>query len=191
MSTQKLVRVWDPLVRIFHWSLVASFFISYFSEDDFLSIHIVAGYVVLGLIVFRIVWGVVGTRYARFRNFVRSPQATMRYLKEIMAHQAKRYLGHNPAGGAMIVALLLSLLACTITGVAIYGAVEAAGPMSGLSGSIGEFGEDILKEVHEFFAHLSLLLVFLHVIGVAVASLQHKENLVRAMITGQKRDGSE
>ena len=150
MNSQAMVKVWDPLVRAFHWILVIAFFTAYFTEDDFLTVHTYAGYTVLALILVRLVWGVVGTRYARFSNFVTAPRVAWQYLKDTLKFRAKRYLGHNPAGGAMIVLLLISLLLTTLTGLAAYGASESAGPLAGWLGNIGETGEDILKKCTSF-----------------------------------------
>ena len=187
MQSQAMVKVWDPLVRSFHWILVIAFFTAYFTEDDFLTLHVYAGYTVLGLIVLRLVWGIVGTRYARFSSFVTRPRVAWQYLKDTLLLRAKRYLGHNPAGAAMIVLLLISLLLTTLTGLAIYGASESAGPLAGWFGNVGELGEDVIKEVHEFFANLTIVLVVIHVGGVIFESLAHRENLVRAMFNGYKK----
>jgi len=189
MNAQDTVRVWDPLVRTFHWVLVLAFFTAYFTEDDFLTPHVYAGYTVLGLILLRLVWGFVGGRYARFSSFVTRPSIAWQYFKDAVLFRAKRYLGHNPAGGAMIVLLLISLLVTTVTGLAAYGASESAGPLAGWLGHIGETGEDVIKEVHEFFANFSVALVVVHVGGVLFESLAHRENLVRAMINGNKQAG--
>jgi len=180
------VRVWDPLIRIFHWTLVAAFAVAYFTEDDLLTLHVWAGYLVGGLILFRLVWGFVGTPHARFSDFVRPPRQVIAYLKDVLAFRARRYLGHNPAGGVMILALLVSLITTVVTGLAVYGAGEMAGPMAGWLAGLGEQGAEALEEVHELFANLTLALVVAHVAGVVLASLQHRENLVRAMITGRK-----
>lgn len=186
MSTNTMVKVWDPLVRFFHWSLVIAFFTAYITEDDFLILHTYAGYTVLGLILFRIIWGIIGTRHARFSNFVTSPGTAWQYLKDTLRLRAKRYLGHNPAAGAMIILLLLSLIFTTLTGIATYGAVESAGPLGNWLGNIGERGEDLLEEVHEFFANFTVMLVAIHVSGVIIESLLHRENLVRSMFHGYK-----
>jgi cytochrome b len=186
MKSQAMIKVWDPLVRVFHWSLVIAFFTAYLTEDDFLTLHTWAGYTVLGLIVFRLLWGFVGSNYARFSSFVTSPRIAWQYFKDALLFRAKRFLGHNPAGGMMIVLLLISLLLTTLSGLAAYGAVESAGPLAGL-GTIGELGEDMLKEVHEFFANFTIMLVIVHVGGVIFESLAHRENLVRAMFNGYKQ----
>ena len=183
------VTVWDPLVRVFHWLLVIAFFIAYFvTEEDYLQVHIWAGYIVLGLVVFRTVWGFVGPKYARFSNFLYSPALVLSYLLELLRSRARRYLGHSPAGGAMVLLLLLSLLATTITGLMVYGAEQSAGPLAGMMGSLAGNGEaEWAEELHEFFANLTLGLVILHIAGVLLASFSHKENLARAMVTGRKR----
>jgi cytochrome b len=188
MPTDKQgVRTWDLLIRLFHWTLVAAFFTAYLTEDDWMSLHVLAGYTVLGLVLFRFVWGVIGTRHARFTDFICSPASTLAYLKDIIAFRARRYLGHNPAGGAMVIALLFSLTATAISGLALYGYEEFSGPLAGLMGNTPEWLGDSLEDVHEFFANFTLMLVLLHVAGVVIASLQHGENLVRSMFTGIKQ----
>ncbi|MDH5612460.1 MAG: cytochrome b/b6 domain-containing protein [Gammaproteobacteria bacterium] len=186
MNESNQIKVWDPLVRIFHWSLAAAFFIAYLTEDDWLDLHVYAGYTIAGLIAFRLVWGLIGTRHARFRDFVRPPREVLAYLKDMATFHPKRYIGHNPAGGAMVVALLLSLTMTVLTGLAVYGAEEMAGPLSGLFASAPEFVGDVFEELHEFFANFTLFLVVFHVVGVVLAGLQHGENLVRSMINGKK-----
>ena len=186
-SETPMVRVWDPLVRIFHWSLVSAFLIAYLTEDDLMSLHSYAGYTVLGLIGIRILWGLIGTRHARFTDFVRSPRTVKNYLTDVIRNKAKRHLGHNPAGGAMVMLLLLSLIATGVTGMLIYGIEEHAGPLANWVQHWPHSAEDIFEELHEFFANFTLFLVFIHVAGVVLASFQHHENLVRSMWNGKKR----
>ena len=181
------VRVWDPLVRVFHWTLATAFLTAYLVEDDWLNLHVLAGYTVLGLVLFRLVWGVIGTRHARFTDFVRSPAAVLAYLKEALAVRARRHLGHNPAGGAMVIALLVSLIFTTVSGLALYGYGEFSGPLAGLMQDVPGWLGNALEAAHDFFANFTLLLVLLHLAGVALASLQHGENLVRSMVTGYKK----
>lgn len=206
--TPATVRVWDPLVRIFHWSLVATFAIAYVTGERETVWHDWAGYAVLGLIAVRIVWGFVGTRYARFSDFVHRPAVVLGHARDMLRGKAERCLGHNPLGGVMILALLASLLASGVSGMALQGAEQGTGPFAGLAGADtpampeviasavadddgddeeNEGKEEFWEELHEFFAHLTLLLVALHVLGVIVGSLAHRENLVRAMISGRKR----
>ncbi|HKK13232.1 MAG TPA: cytochrome b/b6 domain-containing protein [Gammaproteobacteria bacterium] len=180
------MRVWDPLVRVFHWSLVAAFFIAYFTEEDLLAVHTVAGYTVLGLLGIRLIWGLVGSRHARFTDFVYRPRVVLSYLKDVAALRARRYLGHNPAGGAMVILILLSLVATGFTGMGIYGVEHHAGPLAGWLANAGHNTKELFEESHEFFANFTLFLVILHVAGVLVESLLHRENLVRSMFTGSK-----
>ena len=169
------VYVWDRFVRAFHWCLVLTFAIAFLTEDEVMVLHVWAGYLVGTLIAMRIVWGVIGSRHARFTDFVYRPAKVRAYLVEMLALRSKRYLGHSPAGGAMVVALLLVLGATVAAGIAADSRIAAGGK----GGFIGE--------VHELLANLALVLVVLHVAGVAWASLAHRENLVRSMITGWKR----
>lgn len=168
-----MVRVWDPLVRLFHWSLVGLFAFAYFTGDEWKDAHIVAGYIVGGLVVFRILWGLVGPTNARFASFVRGPSATLGYLRSALAFRAPRYLGHNPAGAAMIVALLVAIATIATTGYMMT--------------TDTFWGVEWVEEVHETTVYVALGLIALHVGGVVLASIEHRENLVRAMITGLKR----
>lgn len=182
------VKVWDPLVRVFHWLLVAGFFTAYLTEgDELLTIHSYAGYTVLSLVLVRLVWGLVGTRHARFADFVRRPGEVGRYARDVVKLHPRRYLGHNPAGGLMIVIMIISLLVTTLSGIAVYGAEEQAGPLAGWLGGVNHSWAEAFEELHEFFANFTLFLVVVHVAGVLVESLLHGENLVRSMITGRKR----
>jgi cytochrome b len=197
------ITVWDPVVRIFHWSLVAAFTIAWLTGEEEARLHELAGYVVIGLVLIRVVWGFVGTRYARFRDFVYPPSTVLAYARDMLAGKSKRYLGHNPLGGMMIIALLLSLLATSVSGLVVQGAEEGTGPFAAITASASvmlpaaisradadddenEGAGEAWKELHEFFANLSLLLVVLHIAGVITGSLAHRENLVRAMFTGRK-----
>ena len=180
------VRVWDPFVRIFHWLLVLLFTLAYATGEALLSLHVYAGYVVFGLILMRLLWGVVGAPHARFSDFVYRPSRVIAFVKDTLTLRARRYLGHNPAGGAMILIMLISLLLVSVTGFAVYGIEKGAGPLAMLAGS-GEFLEDALEEVHEFFANLMVLLVVVHIAGVIVESLIHRENLLKTMLSGRKR----
>lgn len=201
-DTAGLVRIWDPLVRVFHWSLVTAFAVAWLSAEELDTVHEIAGYVVAGLVAFRLVWGLIGPRHARFAHFVKGPRAVLAYLKDMTGGRERRYLGHNPAGGAMVIALLLTLSGTAFTGWLLEEpdrmallpelpqivAPAWADDDDGYEG-YGQSGysEEMLGDVHETLANLMLLLVALHVGGVILASVRHKENLARAMVTGDKR----
>ncbi len=180
-------KVWDIFIRIFHWSLLATFVITYLTEDDFPTLHVYAGYTMIALIGLRLILGFIGSRHARFSSFVVKPSNVIEYMKEVVQFRAKRYLGHNPAGGAMVVALLVTLSMTLLFGLLTYGAAEFSGPLAGLTGGVSESLANVFEELHEFFANFTVFLVVLHVIGVAIASFQHKENLVKSMLNGYKQ----
>ena len=182
MSSEQLVKVWDLPTRLFHWLLVLAFFTAYFTEDDWLRVHVWTGYLVLALLGFRLLWGIVGNEYARFSQFMCSPKRSIEYVKELKAGVAKRYLGHNPAGALMIVLLLLCLLGTVVSGLAAHGSEG-----HGLLKFIDQRYEHLLEKIHELFANLTLVLVGVHILGVIVESVIHRENLVRAMFHGNKR----
>ncbi len=167
------VKVWDPFVRVFHWSLAALFVTAYLTGDEIEQVHIAAGYTIAGLVALRVVWGFVGPAHARFGNFVRSPRDVIAYMRDVVLFRAPRYLGHNPAGGAMIIALLIMLIGTCTTGFMLT--------------TDAFWGVKWAEEVHEVFANLTVALIAFHVLGVLVASFEHRENLVKAMFTGRKR----
>ena len=178
------IYVWDPFVRLFHWSLVVAFTVAYLTEDDLLNVHIWAGYLVGGLVVARVIWGFVGPAHARFADFLCSPADTLRYVRDLVLFRAERHLGHSPGGGAMVVLLLLFLGATVMTGLVVYGGEQQAGPLAGMFTK--DTGEKV-EEVHELLANITLALVLAHIAAVVLASFVHGENLVRAMFTGYKR----
>ncbi|MBR9883782.1 MAG: DUF4405 domain-containing protein [Oceanospirillales bacterium] len=179
----KTVKVWDPLVRIFHWSLVGFFTLAWITADEVQVLHEWSGYAIAALVGFRLVWGLIGTRHARFASFVHGPERVKDYLKRLFSGRPRHYVGHNPAGGWMVLALLLGLSMLTLSGMALV-ATEGDGPLAATW--VAGLSEHLVKEVHEFFANLLLAMVGVHLAGVLVSSLLHRENLVRAMITGRK-----
>jgi len=181
------VKAWDPLVRVFHWSLVFFFLLAFATEDDWMNLHVWAGYAVTMLVAFRLLWGVIGTRTARFSTFVKSPRTAMRHLGAMLSGKAPHYLGHNPVAAMMVVALLGSISLVTFSGVVLI-ATEGQGPLAGTF--LAGISAGAMEELHDFFANFTLLLVFAHLAGVVVSSLLEGENLVKAMITGRKRTRS-
>jgi cytochrome b len=171
-ATEATVPVWDPLVRLFHWSLVLAFAVAWITGDELERLHQWAGYAIMGMLVVRIAWGFVGTLHARFSDFIYRPATVLRNLGDTLLLRAKRYLGHSPAGGAMVLALMMML------------AITAG---SGIALTVNGVGGEWLEELHEAAANLTLILVGLHLAGVFVASIEHRENLVKSMITGRKR----
>ena len=178
------VKAWDPLVRVFHWSLVFFFLLAFVTEDDWMNLHVWAGYAASMLIGFRLLWGLIGTRNARFLTFVKSPAVVKRHLRDMLSLKPPHYLGHNPVAAVMVVALLVSITLVAFSGMVLI-ASEGQGPLAGtlFAGLNGE----AMEEIHEFFANFTLLLVFAHVAGVVVSSFMEGENLVRAMVTGRKK----
>lgn len=217
MENSKFINVRDIAIRVFHWALVASFAIAFISSENSRNLHIIFGYSVLFLVLFRVFYGFLGTKYARFSDFLYPPDQIVAYLEGLLIGRPKHYIGHNPAGGFMIVILLLSLLLLTLTGLKAYG-VKGHGPLAkhqisfvsqafadgddkenhdehdsrkrrSLNNHRSEKdGEDeFWEEVHESIAYLTLFLVSIHILGVLVSSLSHRENLIKAMITGRKQ----
>ncbi len=199
-----MIRVWDPLLRLFHWSLVASIAIAWLTTDAGTTWHAWIGYAALGLIGFRIIWGLIGPRYARFTQFIRSPGEVLSYSRDMLQKREKRYIGHNPLGAVMVVVLLLTTAATGATGwlmteperlaslpdmpafVTSAFADEDDGGKYEYGESDNEGASEVLEETHEVLANLLLLLIFLHIGGVIYASYRHKEMLPLAMTTGKK-----
>ena len=164
--------VWDAPVRVFHWLLVTCFAVAWLTSESerWQLVHVTAGYTMAGLVAFRVLWGLVGTRHARFTDFVRGPWAAVDYLVSLAERQPQHHAGHNPAGGLAIVALLALAALTTGAGWASY----------------HELGGHWLQEAHEVFAGLMLTLVVVHVAAVILGSVLHKENLVASMIHGKR-----
>lgn len=166
------VLIWDLPTRVFHWLLAASFLGAFVTAESerFRDVHVALGYTMLGLIGFRLLWGVIGTRYARFGSFAFGPRSVVRYVKSLFTRSPQHHPGHNPAGSWAIYALLALAVVTGLTGYAAYNDIG------------GDWGE----ELHEAIANAMLAVVFVHIAGVVVSSLIHRENLARAMISGYK-----
>lgn len=207
------VYVWDKFVRLFHWSLVALFVTSYLTGESESELHIYSGYAIVCLIVARIAWGFIGPKHARFRDFVFGPVTVAEYAKSLLDGKPTHYLGHNPLGGLMVVALLLTLSLVTVSGMKLLAVEEGRGPLAGNDGLVvmsqavaspheeyeyeygehegghEEEGEEFWEEIHEAAVNFMWLLVVLHIAGVLFSSMREGESLVKAMITGYKRRG--
>lgn len=203
-----MVRVWSPIVRVTHWVLVGGFAVAYLTEDDLLAAHTWAGYVVATAVLIRLIWGLVGPEQDRLANLLRPPGEVLAYLGDALRLRSRRYGRHTPAGAVMGLALLLSIGATALTGMATLAETRHAGPLAPLFGQAalslatpawaddhrgeaaehhgGKHQKSAIKPVHEFFANLTLVLVLLHVTGVLLASFAHRENLARSMVTGLK-----
>jgi len=202
-SDKTMIRVWDPLVRIGHWVLVAAFATAYLTQGEPQWLHSYAGYAIAVTVAIRVIWGFVGPRRARFSNFVTGPGRVLGYLRDLAMGRAERHLGHSPAGGAMTVALLCAVSLTALTGMATLAVEEGEGPLAGLvtaqslpdwaaeeeQGEYADHGEagETFEELHELAANVTLLLILLHLAGVLWASRAHGENLLSAMIGGRKR----
>lgn len=182
MSETRGVKVWDPLLRLCHWTMALGFAVAYVVEDY--DLHRSAGYAVLASVALRILWGFAGAHHARFRSFVTGPVAALRYLRDLLMRRADRHLGHNPAGAAMTLALLVAVLVASVSGVALDAAENRAGPLAGLDLFLHA---DRVALVHESASTVCIVLVCAHLVGVTASSLQHRENLLMAMINGRKR----
>ena len=167
------IRVWDLPTRVFHWSLVASFATAFLTAESekLRDIHVIAGYVLAGLIAFRLVWGFVGGGYSRFAEFLPTPAKVGGYLRSLVAGRPQHYIGHNPAGAVAIFLLLAFGITTAASGWMTY----------------EETGGHFMEELHEVAANGMLAIVGIHIAGVLVSSWLHRENLVLAMITGWKR----
>jgi cytochrome b len=178
------VRVWDIPVRLFHWTLASCFVIAWLTLDNrYLDIHVFAGYLVGGLILFRILWGFIGGPYARFSNFSFNWHEVKDYLRGVLNRRPVHFIGHNPAGSWAIYLLLGLSLLIVISGLLTFGGEEQQGPFAGFL----NYPQGILAhDLHEWLAWLMLGMVVIHVIGILVESLLHRENLVTAMLTGYK-----
>ncbi len=206
MSHYPSIKVWDILIRIFHWSLVISFAVAYISSEEENPVHIYSGYTVLGLIVFRVIWGFVGSKYAKFSDFIRSPKVVYSYVQQNIAGNPQHYIGHNPVGGWMVLAMIIVLFVVTLSGLKVYAIEEGKGLLAVSTVNLSpvplaiaeeedddddkkntnEADEEFWEEIHEVSSNLMLLMIVLHIIGVVVSSRKHKENLVKAMLTGYK-----
>jgi len=172
MVVMRRILVWDIPTRVFHWLYALAFIVSYLNafSERLRNYHVALGYILLGLLVFRLVWGFFGTRYAKFNSFVFSPQETFCYFVALCKRNPAHYLGHNPAGSIAVWLLLVSGIFVGVTGVL----------------SLQDEASDLVMDMHADATNIMLGIVALHVVGVLVSSITQRENLPRAMLTGTK-----
>jgi len=176
-AARRDVLIWDWPVRVGHWLMALSFAGAYITAESerWRLVHVTFGYTLMGLVVFRIVWGLIGTRHARFSSFVRGPAAVKAYMGDMLRGEPARHVGHNPAGALAILLLLGISLAVTASGWAVF----------------NDLGSEWLEDAHEALATLMLLIVGTHISGVLISSRVHRENLVAAMLDGRKAAASQ
>ncbi|RYY02536.1 MAG: cytochrome B [Gammaproteobacteria bacterium] len=182
----KTVKIWDVPVRIFHWSLVTLFIAAYVTNllgPNYFNYHLWAGYGIIVLVVFRILWGFVGTYHARFFNFVRTPVATTKYALSVLRKKDVHYLGHNPLGAVMVIALLLAILVQAVTGLFSNDEIINLGPL------YGYINDDLslkLTSIHRQLFYWIAGAIFLHIAAVLFHVWFKRDNIVKAMFTGKK-----
>lgn len=181
------VRVWDRFLRFFHWTLVLCFTTAFISGEVHLStIHELVGYVLCVLLAARLYWGFKGSEYARFRAFIFPVSEAIGYLRSMLKGNPRHYYGHNPAGALMVFTMFGLLAVIFVSGLLTLGTIDFGGPLAFLANQVSDDASYVFRHVHEFLPNVALGLVVLHLLGVLVGSIQHKENLVRAMLTGRK-----
>ena len=200
---QNNIYVWDKFIRLFHWLLVFLFTFSYLTGEEESILHIYSGYSIVTLLILRLIWGFVGSKHARFSDFICGPADVMQYIHSLLRGKPKRYLGHNPLGGVMVLAMLAALLLTTFSGLKLYAEEEGKGPLANevnftvVNSAYADDDDDddekesedeLWEEIHEFSVNLMLLLIALHIGGVIYSSRVHGESLVMAMIKGYKED---
>lgn len=216
MNDKRQVVVWDSFIRVFHWSLLLLVFVAYVTGDETGPVHRYAGYTVLLLVIARIGWGFWGTKHALFSDFICSPAKGLNYLKELLTRKPSHYIGHNPAAAWMILLLLTTSIITCLTGYAAHTVKRGMNSLgygntisivakayadddtnerhegkhkrrAGHAGREKDDGnESAWSEIHEISAQVMLILICLHILGVAVSSKMHNENLTKSMITGNK-----
>ena len=181
------VTVWDRFLRFFHWTLVLCFVTAFISgEADASTLHVLVGYVLCVLLAARIYWGFKGSEYARFRAFIFPVSEALEYLRSMLKGNPRHYFGHNPAGALMVFTMFGLLLAIFVTGLLSLGTIDFEGPLVFLANRVSDEASYVFRILHHVLPPVALGLVVLHLLGVLVGSIQHKENLVRAMLTGKK-----
>ena len=188
MGDTQTVNVWDLPTRLFHWTLVLTFTSAYLTaEFHFGFLHTFVGYFLCLLLVVRIFWGFAGNQYALFKSFIFSRRETLSYLRGMLRNNPQHYLGHNPAGALMVFGVLVLLALIILTGLFTLAAIDFEGPLLFLANYVDDETSYAVRHLHVWLIDIALVIIPLHLLGVLAGSIQHKENLVRAMITGKKK----
>ena len=188
LNNENNVEVWELPIRLFHWMLVLTFVTAYFTAKfHFGFLHNYVGYFLCLLLLARLIMGFAGNQYARFKSFVFSPHETVEYFRTLLKNNPIHFLGHNPAGALMVFALLGLLLLITLSGLMSLAVIDFEGPLLFLANYFSDEASYGVHHLHGWLIDVALVLIPVHLFGVAVGSVQHKENLVRAMITGRKK----
>lgn len=181
------IKVWDRFLRFFHWTLVLSFTTAFISGEVHAStIHVLVGYALCVLLAARVYWGFKGGEYARFRSFIFPASEAIAYMRSMLKGNPKHYFGHNPAGALMVFTMFGLLALILASGLLTLGTIDFEGPLVFLANRVSDDTSYVFRHLHEFLPEIALVLVAVHLLGVLVGSIQHKENLVRAMLTGKK-----
>jgi cytochrome b len=183
-SPAVLARIWDPLLRIFHWSLVLLFIIAYVSgsRSAYYQVHVAAGITILGLVAFRLIWGFIGPRPTRFADFLRGVPAVLAHIRDLASGRHRPMAGHNPLGGWAVLAILVLILVEVFSGL-FASTFDYDGPLARL---VSDNWSGLMAEVHVMNLNLLLAILLIHLAGVAITSALGQENLVASMIHGRK-----
>lgn len=181
------INIWDIPTRVFHWLLAAAYAGTFLTSESesFLDYHTIAGYIALGLVVFRVLWGFTGNRYARFSDFVKGWGEVRAFLGEALKLKMPRYLGHNPAVGWVIAGMLCLTFVICVTGIITYSGEENLGAFAG----VFTFGAGMAaRQIHHFLADLAIVMIIVHVSAALIHDFVFRENIILSMITGKKED---
>jgi len=185
-SDQQII-VWDGLIRLFHWTLVLGVVTAWLSAKFRLGhLHVLIGYFLIGTLAVRLVWGLCGSRYARFASFIFTPKETVQYLRSLRSKAPRHYPGHNPLGALMVFAVLGLLGLLYLTGLLTLACIDFDGPLVAVTRQIDDQTSYAIHHLHGWLVNVGMVLVGLHLLGVVSGSFAHSENLVKAMLTGKK-----
>ena len=185
-TINQLIKVWDLPIRLFHWSVVICFAVSWGSVelfDNAMQVHLYAGYAMLTLVLFRVIWGFIGSGTARFSQFITGLRPTMAYASTLLKPRPSYYLGHNPLGGWAVMAMLALLILQAMTGLFANDDLLTSGP---LAHWVGKDWSDTISEVHQIAFNFLLAVIGIHIVAVLFYRFFKHNNLIVTMITGYK-----